>query len=250
MQKCNAMKRKYAPEKLRRRKLFRFYFLFFTFAMCSIFYYFGEIVDLFGWEALRLAFFYSVHDVHRLIFLFPIIYAAYCFGMKATIVIIILMVCIFMPRALFISPYPDPLIRATLFTLVAAAVGLFLARELEHRIKIGRYLEKTKQQHFKVLNEIEEGVLLIDPDYRVRFLNDKMRQKFGDGMGSYCYDYLRKESTPCLQICRLSDVLEGATVEMEYNLPDGRKCQVVALPYVDNDDNVCQLSLIKDIKDE
>ena len=239
------MEREYAPEKLRRLNLRRFYFLFLTFALCSIFYYFGEIVDFLGWDVLRWHFFYGVHDVHRLIFLFPIMYAAYYFGMKATIILIILTISIFVPRALFISPYADPLLRATLFTVIAVGVGLFTARESKRRSKIRRYMERAREQHFRVLDEVEDGVLLIGPDYRIRFLNNRMKQEFGDGTGSYCYAYLYKRSASCQQICKLNSIQEGATVEMQYESPDGGKYKVVALPYVDTDGVVCQLSIIK-----
>ena len=241
------MEYKNSQEKFRKLNIRRFYFLFFIFALCSILYYFGEIVDFFGWEVLRFNFFYTVHDIHRLVFLFPVMYAAYYFGLRATIIIIILMISVFMPRALFISPYPDPLIRATLFTVTIALVGLFMARESERRVKMGRYIEKTREQYFKALDEIGDGVLLIDSDYRIRFLNDRMKHKFGDGTGLYCYNYLHKENTPCQQGCRLNDVRAGATVEMEYDFPDGRRYQVVALPYVDTDNVVCQLSIIRNI---
>ena len=244
------MDSKYSPEKLRRRNLFRFYFVFFTFAICSIFYYFGEIVDFFGWEVLRLSFFYGVHDIHRLIFLFPIIYTAYYFGMKPTIIITILAICMFIPRALFISPYPDPLIRTILFTAVAVAVGLLTARESKRRKRLEKYVEIANEQYFRVLEKVEAGVLLIGPDYRIRFLNDRAKQKFGEGIGSYCYNYLHKKDTPCQQICRLRSVQEGATAEMEYDFPDGMKYKVVVLPYVDTDGVVCQLSIIKNIINE
>ncbi len=38
----------------------------------AVFYYFGELVDWAAWDALRLSFFYGVHDVHRMFFLVPI----------------------------------------------------------------------------------------------------------------------------------------------------------------------------------
>ena len=244
------MQQKYTPEELRRLNIRRFYFLFLIFAICVIFYYFGEIVDFFGWEALRFDLFYTVHDIHRLIFLFPIMYAAYYFGMKATIIIIILTISVFMPRALFISPYPGPLLRPVLFTIAVALIGLFMARESESSIKKESYINRAREQYFSALDEVRDGVLLIGPDYRIRFLNDRMKRKFGDGMGLYCYNYLHKENNPCQQICKLTEVQEGATVEMESELPDGRRHQVVALPYVDTDNVVCQLSIIKGIKGE
>jgi len=93
----------------------------------SLFYYFGELVDFAGWESLRWEFFYSVHDVHRLLFLIPIIYAAYVFGIKATIIIAIISLIIFLPRALFVSTYPDALARMLIFILISGAIGYLIA---------------------------------------------------------------------------------------------------------------------------
>ena len=138
------MENKSTAKKLEGWDIHRFYFLFFIFALCSIFYYFGEIVDFFNWSFLRWDFFYSVHDIHRLIFLAPIIYAAYYFGVRATIIIIILTICTFLPRALFISPYPDPLLRASLFTIITSAVGILFARECDRRRHLEKLLKKEK----------------------------------------------------------------------------------------------------------
>lgn len=132
------MEEKSKAQEPKRWSYHNFYLLFLIFAICGILYYMGEIADFFNWEALRLGFFYSVHDIHRLLFLAPIIFAAYHFGMRATVIMIILTICMFLPRALFISPYPDPLLRTGLFTLVAAAVGVLYARERDRC----RYLER------------------------------------------------------------------------------------------------------------
>jgi hypothetical protein len=123
----------------------RFYLLFLIFALCGIFYYFGEIIDFFQWDPLRWSFFYSVHDIHRLLFLVPIIYTAYYFGIRPTIIMIILTICTFLPRALFISPYPDPLLRTCLFTIIAAIVGILFAIECDRRKRLERLLKEDKK---------------------------------------------------------------------------------------------------------
>ena len=68
---------------LKGRNAHSFYLVFLMWGFCTLFYYFGELVEWAGWEPLRLEFFYSVHDSHRLLFLAPLIYASYVFGMKA-----------------------------------------------------------------------------------------------------------------------------------------------------------------------
>ncbi len=131
--------------KSHRRNIYRFYFLFFIFVICSLFYYFGEIIDFFKWNSLRWEFFYSVHDIHRLIFLVPIMYAAYYFGMRATVIIEVLTICIFLPRALFISPYPDPLLRASLFSVIAVVTGILFARECDRRKHLENLFKKDNK---------------------------------------------------------------------------------------------------------
>lgn len=89
-------------------------------------YYSGELIDHFGWEALRWDFFYTVHDIHRIVFMIPIIYAAYCFKIKGAIITSILAFAMFLPRALLLSPYPDPISRMVLFTVFACVLGILV----------------------------------------------------------------------------------------------------------------------------
>ncbi len=112
-------------------------------AVCSLFYYFGEFVDWAAWEALRRDFFYGIHDVHRLLFLVPIVYAGYCGRVRGAVVVTLLACLVFLPRAFFISPYPDPILRMILFTVFAGVIGVLVGqlrnecerrRELEHKL--------------------------------------------------------------------------------------------------------------------
>lgn len=229
-----------------KRNLHRFYLLFLIFALCSVFYYIGEIIDFFNWDCLRLGFFYGVHDVHRLIFLIPIIYTAYYFGFMPTIIIIILTICVFMPRALFISPYPDPFLRATLFTLVAAAVGIFIAVMMDKYRKLQSPLRIQQQQCYRILDEMEEYALLIASNHKIVFVNKKMKEQFGDGDGKYCYSYLFNREIRCAEVCMMPDVLKGSSAEFECEL-SGRRFKVSVLPYYDMDGKVNQLAVLKSI---
>ena len=86
-------------------------FITLLFIYYGVVYYFGEIVDLTGWEALRWDFFYGVHDIHRLFFLIPIVYTGYIFRVKWALIITFFSFLVFLPRALIISPFADPSLR-------------------------------------------------------------------------------------------------------------------------------------------
>jgi len=96
--------------------------------ICTLFYYFGELVDRAAWAAVCREFFYSVHDIHRLVFLAPIIYAGYTARMKGAIIVTLVTFALMLPRAFFISPFPDPLLRMVLFIIVAGTIGLLTGK--------------------------------------------------------------------------------------------------------------------------
>lgn len=234
---------------LRSRNASSFYILFLVFAFCTLFYYFGELVNFAGWEALRWEFFYGVHDIHRLLFLAPIIYAAYVFGARATITMTILTLAAFLPRAFFISPYPDPLLRMLLFTVIAGVLGYLTARtvsEAEQRSRLQAQLTSDRDTLLRIMERMQDGVIIIGPDYRVRLMNQSMKRDFGEGVGPYCYERIRKLNAPC-QTCPLPKVISGANERWEYTFPDGRTYEVLASPYIDADGTVCQLATFRNI---
>ncbi len=245
-----AQKRRSVLTVLRSRNVYSFYVLFLLLGICILVYYFGELADLAGWESLRLSFFYTVHDVHRLFFLAPILYAAYIFGPKATVIITIIAIMAMLPRALFISPYPDPLLRMALFMIIAGIVGYLAARthsETEKSRRLEVLVRSEKEKLAGILERMADGVIIVGPDYRIRFLNPSMIRRFGEGAGSYCYKYFHKLDEPCRTTCKLRDVLNGAIERWEYTYPDGKTYEVVASPYPDHDGVVCQLAIFRDI---
>lgn len=100
--------------------------MFILLGLCSLIYYFGELIDWAAWNAIRSDFFYGIHDIHRLLFLAPIIYAGYVARVKGAVIITLISLIIFLPRAFFISPYPDPLLRMVLFVIFAGIIGTLI----------------------------------------------------------------------------------------------------------------------------
>jgi len=227
-----------------------FYILLSLFAVCTLLYYFGELVDLAGWTALRWQFFYGVHDVHRLFFLAPIIYAGHCFRVKGAVIITLAAFVAFLPRSLIVSPFPDPMLRIVLFTVVAGFMGSFtgvMHNQSELRSYLEALLRSERDRFLGVLEKMEDGVMIVGPDYRIHFMNPSMVKEFGESVGSHCYEYLHNFDDPCDQICKLPSVLDGATERWEYNFPDGRTYEVIASPFVDSDGTVCQLATFRNI---
>ena len=235
---------------LKSANYYSYYIIFLLLGFCTLFYYFGELVNYAGWESLRWGFLYGVHDVHRLLFLAPILYAAYVFGGKATAIITIISLIIFLPRAIFYSPFPDPILRMILFIIIAGMMGHLTAltrRESKKRRHLEGLFRSERDTILEILERMDQGVLIIAPDFSIRFMNRVMVRDFGDYVGSHCFECLFNSNEPCRDICKLADVVNGSADKWEYKFPDGKVYEVVASPYVDLDGTVCQLTTLVNI---
>ena len=218
---------------------------------CTLFYYFGELVEWAAWDILRINFFYGVHDIHRLLFLAPIIYAGYRASVKGALIVTMIALIIFLPRAFFISPYPDPLLRMLLFVVFAGVIGC-LVGVIRNQAMKAQYLQATitteRDKLLRIVDGMADGVVITGPDYMIRFMNSKMADAFGQGTGLTCYKHLRSLEAPCQQECHIPDVINNAEIgKWRCGFSDGKTYEVVAAPYVDTDGTVCQVSIFRDI---
>ena len=216
----------------------------------TLFYYFGELVDWAAWEVLRLNFFYGIHDIHRLVFLAPIVYAAYTAGKKGAVIVTLVSFLIFLPRAFFISPYPDPLLRMVIFIVFAGVIGWLVGALKEQALK-SRRLENTmaaqRDRMFKIIDSIADGIVITGPDYKIRFLNSRMTGRLGEGTGLACHEYLHHLKSPCPD-CKIQSVIKDREIcRWQCQFHDGSTHEVIAAPYTDADGTACQISIFRDV---
>lgn len=226
------------------------YVLLIMVIICSLIYYFGELVDWAAWESLRASFFYGIHDVHRLLFLAPIIYAGYTAGVKGAIIITLISFIIFLPRAFFISPYPDPLLRMIIFTVFAGVIGALVGNI---RTQSARYREleiaksEEKGRFREIIDGLADGIIITDCSYKIWFMNTNMIRGYGDGVGLTCYKHLRNTDEPCRQ-CKIEDVITRGNIQRwDCEFPDGKLYEITAAPYKDSDGTECQISVFREV---
>jgi len=137
---------------------------------CALFYYFGELVNWAAWEALRLQFFYGIHDVHRLLFLIPIVYAGYNAKVRGAVIVTLVSFMIFLPRAFFISPYPDPLLRMVLFVIAAGVIGCLVGIIRNQSVRyqqLEAIIASERDKLLRIVDGMEDGIIITGPDYRI-----------------------------------------------------------------------------------
>jgi len=239
-----------APNVTRRtRKSHRLFILPLLLVLCTLFYYFGELVDWATWNALRNTFFYGIHDIHRLLFLAPIIYAGYFGRVKGAIIVTLVTFVIFLPRAFFISPFPDPLLRMVLFTIIAGAIGILtgiISNESEKSRQLESFIRNDKKKLLNIIGSMADGVLIIGPDYNIRFMNTVMMSDFGDGINLPCYKHIYNLDGPCDQ-CIMRDVIDKKQIRKREYRSLNKIYDVVSAPYIDIDNMACLLSIFRKV---
>jgi signal transduction histidine kinase len=116
--------------------------------------YYIEFVTATTNTFLDEALFSGVRDLHRTFFLIPIVYAALIFGRKGALLASLAFLCVVLPRALFLSPYPNPLLRASISVASSAIIGMLVAawrnqlkREREDKERLAAAYEELKKYH-------------------------------------------------------------------------------------------------------
>ncbi len=359
-------------------------------AVCGLVYYSGELSSSAESAQAGPQFFNTVHDLHRLFFLIPILYAGYMLRIRGALVVVAVTTAIILPRALMLSPFPDPLLRTIGFVCVAALTGVltgisrnqvelssrlaeqqnllvdrlrvselkyrdlfqkardaiwvtdmngtvtsannvalafegfnvedlshtredtvlteeslhkasdvrrkllegsnveqpyeqrlitrdgeevilmvtasvvyssgkatgfeYIARDITRqkkdqtlRIELEREVRSERDKLFGILENIQDGVFITDADLRIKYMNTSMIREFGSGAGRYCYEHLAGREIPCTEVCGLGTVAAGEISRWECTFGDGRTFEVVASPFLDEDDSLCQLATLRNI---
>jgi two-component system NtrC family sensor kinase len=120
-------------------------------ALLTFVYYVAQ-TPLVSIPPFNSSFFTTVHDLHRTLFLIPIIYAAWVFRVRGSLITSFAFLCVVLPRALLFSPYPEAIVRSLLFVAVAAFISLFIATQL-NRIEEGKKVRTELNIASQVLSE-------------------------------------------------------------------------------------------------
>ncbi|MCX5848027.1 MAG: PAS domain S-box protein [Deltaproteobacteria bacterium] len=165
---------------------------------CSVFYYMDVIINLGGWVNLHWKIFYTVHDLHRALFLIPVMYATYEFRMKGIIITSFLSLLVFLPRALVVSPYPDPLLRALIFMVSMVIMGVLLSKLLNNiserkkleqglgqaqndlqRKLMEEALCESEDKYKRLLDNISDIIFTLDLEGRITFASRRTKEILG-----------------------------------------------------------------------
>ena len=120
-------------------------------------------------------------------------------------------------------------------------------RDIKANSKVTEVLEAERQQFLDMLETLPIMICLMTPDYHVAFVNRNFRERFGDSVGRYCYEYRFGFTNQC-EFCESYKVLAtGKPHHWEYNGMDGRVIDTYDFPFTDVDGSLMILKMDIDI---
>ena len=127
---------------------------------------------------------------------------------------------------------------------------LWIMVDITPRKILQKDLEDTNYnmaKYLEVIDKIEIGLFVVDPDFSVRYMNDTMIKWFGDQTNKICYSAVAGLDEPC-PYCKLEDVvLENKKVIYEPTTPDGQSFDIVATSIKNADGTVSKMEVIRNV---
>ncbi|MBI9073917.1 MAG: PAS domain S-box protein [Desulfatibacillum sp.] len=99
-----------------------------------------------------------------------------------------------------------------------------------------------------ILQAMQDGIYVVNADYRVEFMNEAMIQVFGDQTGRKCHEMLNQSNEIC-SWCQAREVFEEHhTAQYELSLDRvGKIFNITELPLTNADGTVSKMSIFRDI---
>ncbi len=108
-------------------------------------------------------------------------------------------------------------------------------------------MDKEKRILTAILESIEEGIYVIDADYNIEYMNRRMIELFGDGIGQKCYQVINNQDILC-PWCRATEVFAGERLQWELYVPKVDKTFILTeSPIINPDNTALKLCIFRDI---
>ncbi|KKL73733.1 hypothetical protein LCGC14_2071940, partial [marine sediment metagenome] len=100
-----------------------------------------------------------------------------------------------------------------------------------------------------ILNSMEDGVYIVNQQFEIEFLNQKLIKEFGPKEGKKCYDYFHDRQEIC-PWCKNQDVFGGKSIRWEWKSFKNQKIyDLIDTPLKNPNGSISKLEIFRDITD-
>lgn len=189
--------------------------------VCSLLYYQDVILDLAGSPSPGWSIYFITHDLHLLLFSIPLLYAAYIFRIKGVVITGVIIMLVYIPRAIFTAPYLEGYFKALVFTIFIVIMGILIAHLQSRRLQLVEAYGIVKQREESLLiaetaiKTCVSAIATADLEGRLTYVNPAFVKIWGydspDEILGTNFVKLCKEEDKAQEVAR--SLLRGSDIE-------------------------------------
>ena len=97
-----------------------------------------------------------------------------------------------------------------------------------------------------IFNAMPDGIVIINQQCEIHFLNKTLEDEFGIYSGQKCFEYFQGEESPCAW-CRRREVFSGETIRSQwYCKKNGKTYNLIDAPFQSSDNSISKLTILRD----
>jgi diguanylate cyclase (GGDEF)-like protein/PAS domain S-box-containing protein len=110
-------------------------------------------------------------------------------------------------------------------------------------------LKQSEEKLKSILNTMSDYCYIRDKDFKIKFMNKSMIEKFGNQIGKICYKTFFNRKSPC-PWDKFKEIQKGETVKWEYYFPEwGGTFEIMDSPIKNKDGIILKLGIARDISE-
>ncbi|MCF8084720.1 MAG: PAS domain S-box protein [Deltaproteobacteria bacterium] len=122
-------------------------------------------------------------------------------------------------------------------------------QDISERKQAEEALIRERRRFQQILDAFPYGIYIVDKHHQIEYVNNALRQEFGDPGSLRCHEYFHDLPEPC-SWCRNETVFQGEIVRWDWHVPgSGRDYELVDIPLKNEDGTISKLEVFHDMTD-
>jgi PAS domain S-box-containing protein len=123
-----------------------------------------------------------------------------------------------------------------------------VAKDLTERIHAENEIALQKERLNTLLSSMPDGVVIVSRNYEVEFMNQPLLTKYGNQIGSKCYNVFIGKDKPC-DVCPIPEIVDNKKERFEYSAQDkeNRHFDLIASPLKNADGSISVIEIVREV---
>ncbi|MBI5555625.1 MAG: PAS domain S-box protein [Elusimicrobia bacterium] len=118
-------------------------------------------------------------------------------------------------------------------------------------MRLSRSQLLSKESLDLILTNMSEGIMVVNQNYQIEYMNRSLRSHFGNQVGKKCYQTISHQNYPC-HLCPVREIIKKHHRYFDTTIRDeqGQIYEIEAFPIIDQDGSKKVVEIVRDITEK